>query len=737
MKSEAQNNCERDATWRGFMRRHDLHWERMPTSWRDGAFLGNGMLGVMVQGDAEGRLCLELGRSDVCEHRPDGDVYDGQHRLRIGRLRLHTRGRIVSVAMRLNLWNAELVGRLRTDAGTVRFRIYTHAVEMVIRLEWTCSETESVELEWEPEPTISPHVIHRNKPVQPEKLNPAPRIRRRQDGTTLCAQDLLCGGQFTTAWRTTSQGARHICQITIANSYPAKTSEREASDVLDRCSTPSARQMRDAHRKWWHEYYPSSVVKIPDRRLESFYWIQIYKLASATRADRQVIDLMGPWPAVTVWPGIWWNLNIQLCYYPVYTANRLELGESLCRFLDDNLPNFILNVPEAWRVDAAGIDVQTGFGCRQTVEREFCNLAWTCHNYWLQYRYSMDESLLDRLYPLLSRSMNMYWHLLKEEADGKLHIPRSRSPEYGTWAEDTTINLALIHWGCETLLWMVAHQQREEPLVSRWQTMLDRVVEYPVDGTGLMIGRDVPMKTSHRHYSHLLMIYPLYLMTWDQPEHRDLIERSLRHWIGLDGALQGYTFSGAASIFASIGNGNEARDLLNQCLDRYIQPNTLYCEWDSPVMETPLSVATSVQEMLLQSWGGVIRVMPAIPDDWDDVQFESLRAEGAFLVWASRRGGQLRYVRVQSLAGATCVIEVRFADPPLVEAPVGASVAVDHGAKGMVDGAARYRVNLAAGESVVLRCSTEDELTPATCESRHPRPTAHFGLVGAHKAFTR
>ena len=68
---------------------------------------------------------------------------------------------------------------------------------------------------------------------------------------------------------------------------------------------------------------------MPDTQLESFYWIQMYKLASATRADRPAIDTLGPWYRSTPWPGIWWNLNIQLSYWPVYTANRLALGESL------------------------------------------------------------------------------------------------------------------------------------------------------------------------------------------------------------------------------------------------------------------------------------------------------------------------------------------------------------------------------------------------------------------------
>ena len=49
------------------------------------------------------------------------------------------------------------------------------------------------------------------------------------------------------------------------------------------------------HQQWWHAYYPASFVTLADTRLESFYWINMYKLASGTRGDRVVYDLMGPW----------------------------------------------------------------------------------------------------------------------------------------------------------------------------------------------------------------------------------------------------------------------------------------------------------------------------------------------------------------------------------------------------------------------------------------------------------
>ena len=62
---------------------------------------------------------------------------------------------------------------------------------------------------------------------------------------------------------------------------------------------------------------------------ENFYWIQMYKLASATRGDRALIDNTGPWLTVTPWPNAWWNLNVQLTYWALNASNHLDLAASL------------------------------------------------------------------------------------------------------------------------------------------------------------------------------------------------------------------------------------------------------------------------------------------------------------------------------------------------------------------------------------------------------------------------
>jgi len=150
------------------------------------------------------------------------------------------------------------------------------------------------------------------------------------------------------------------------------------------------------------------------------------------------------------------------------------------------------------------------------------------------------------------------------------------------------------------------------------------------------------------------MIYPLYEMNSDQPENRELIAKSLDHWLSDTAAFRGYSWTGASSICSMIGRRDDAVKYLHNFVDasgKYAaQPNTMYTE-AGPVIETPLSAARSIQDLLIQSWGGTIRVFPGVPESWKDVTIDRMRTEGGFLVSASRRGGKLQWVRVESVAG--------------------------------------------------------------------------------------
>jgi hypothetical protein len=660
--------------WQKFMACQDLIWTKLPKAWDEGSFMGNGRMGTLIYKEPDqNSIHIEIGNSDVHDHRYN--IPSGNHRLLIGYFSIEPVGKIKGGTMRLNLWNAETIATIETDKGSLNIRSIVHSDEMVAIVEVTSTGYENgFSYKWHPARADSPRELFFIQQKQFEKSdknyvsNPDPVIDETSDVNT-CAQPLDNNWMTVTAWKKIKRGNTNTLYVNVTHGDDGRT-KGKAIETITANSRIKLEKLFKSHRQWWNNYYPESFISLPDKKLENFYWIQIYKLASATRSDRCLIDNTGPWLSYpTPWPNAWWNLNVQLAYWPVYTSNRLKLGESLASVIFDHTENLINTVPIDYRYNSAAITGQTGFDCKGDVigkpgeGEQIGLLPWVCHNLWLQYRYSMDDKMLrTQLYPILKRAINYYLHFLKEENDGHLHLPLTFSPEYGE-AADCNFDLALLRWGCQTLMDISNRFAISDSLVPQWKKVLEKLTDYPKNNDGFMIGRNVPYAFSHRHFSHLLMIYPLYLVNTDQKGTREIMQTSFDFWLSKPALLKGYTFTGASSISSALGNGDDALKYLTEFISRFLRPNGLYKEPSGPTTETPLSGAQSINDMLIQSWGDKIRVFPALPSVWKDVVFNNLRTEGAFLVSARRVNGATNFVWVRSLAGEPCIIKTDIKKP--------------------------------------------------------------------------
>jgi hypothetical protein len=699
--------------WPAFLSRHDLVWEVLPEKFDHGAFLGNGLLGATIFKDGPNRLRVEIGRSDVTDHRRDNA------RLPIGGLVLTTAGAITNGTLRTDLWNAEVRGELATDKGRVRFRALTHAEEIALLLDLDADPGEAgAALAWEP---AQAEVFRDEMKKVNGEPNPPP-VSGTDGDVAFCEQRRVAGGAYATAWRAQGAPAQRRVTLTACDTFPGAGAQADALAAVQRISALDPAALERSHRAWWHAYYPASFVTVPDAQVEGFYWIQMYKLACATRRERQVIDLLGPWYRQTGWPRIWWNLNIQLAYSPVYAANRLELGESFTRFIDAKRANFVRNAKEIWGFDGCATVPHTTCyeglrGDGTCAPQAFINpgdFTWALWLYWQQVRYSMDHALVTNqaehaFYPLLKGSVNLYLKLLQPGADGRLHLPPMHSPEYSqTPFADNNYNLSLLRWGCATLLDLNVRYTLGDPQRVEWERVLRDLTPYPENENGFMIGAGQPFEKSHRHWSHLLMVWPLHQLSAEQPENRARVEKTLKHWLTVEGGRQIYGWSSAAAacLYSCLGDGDQALASLRAHHDnkRFVMPNTQYIE-GSPVIECSLVAATALQTMLLQSWGGTIRVFPAAPGEWREASFHDLRAEGAFLVSAARRGGRTRWVRVKSLAGEPCRVRPGFAGQPRLSDP---AVALREAAPGV------YELGLQKGQEVVLFADAADASAAVT-----------------------
>gem|GEM_PF-83011 len=714
-----------DIDWPAFMSRHDMVFNKLPGKWQEAPHFGNAMVGSMLYQEGNA-IKLHIFRADVQDHRDDtwGWTAYSRPRLLIGYFLLEPVGKLTGCNWRKNLWNAELTGTITTDKGEIQIRHFTHAEDMAIVTELTPTAGEK-DFSW----TWHPNEARTSRPGYPVKEsdiagfakrygdlyekslklykpNPEGRLEKKDD-TSVWVQDLLFGGQYATAWVESAAGETRTHIVSIANSYPKATAARTAADDVKQFVKLDRARWVESHRDWWHNYYQKSFVTIPDKGLESLYWQTIYRFGCTSRAGRCFIDTSGMWFQGGPWAYITTDWNIQSAHWPVYAANRLEQGEEIVNRLHAGMDALIKAVrPVEWQEDSAYLPIAVAWdmiGSRDGDMRYYNlvgNLPWTLNNAWFQYRYSMDDAMLrDKVYPLLRRSINLYLHMVQKGEDGKLHLPPTYSPESGVW-KDCNFDLALFKWGCHNLLKASRRLGIDDPLIPKWKEVVKDLVDFPADEHGFRLGSDRTSSPQHRHFSNLLMIYPLCLANIDQADRMEVLKESHERAFFTEG-LPAMVHSHAGPIGAVTGRGDDAFVSLKK-VQQDLFPNGLWSCGGNPCIESTLSAAGIIQDMLLQSWSdpakdapGPIRIFPALPAEWKDVEFRDLRAEGAFLVSAKREDGKTKWLRIKSLAGEPC----------RVRPGINGKVQVRDGAQSRLQavGPGIYQVDLKKGEEVFLQ----------------------------------
>ena len=65
--------CYSQTDWKSFMSRQDMTWTRLPQTWYEAPFMGNGSMGSYICKEPEkNAIRVDVGNSMVHDHRTDG-----------------------------------------------------------------------------------------------------------------------------------------------------------------------------------------------------------------------------------------------------------------------------------------------------------------------------------------------------------------------------------------------------------------------------------------------------------------------------------------------------------------------------------------------------------------------------------------------------------------------------------------------------------------------------------------
>ena len=512
-----------------------------------------------------------------------------------------------------------------------------------------------------------------NAPSGVQKLGyPPAHVDERTNGGTHSISLLQHGADgFSYAVVVTSQQQKD--QTTIA---VAIVSSREGKDPVaigqERTSHALARGY-DAvladHLTWWKHFGAISDVHVPDADVQKQYALDRYFYGAASRKDAPPMPLQGVWTAdeggLPPWKGDYHNdLNTQMMYLAAPAAGLFEQNESFLDFNWKLLPVYqgfahsFYNAPGAVVPGVEALDGQALGGWSQYSLSPTMG-AWVAQSFYLQWRYTMDPGFLrTRAYPFTEQIGVALESLLKTGPDGKLKLPLSSSPEFfdnsiHAWLPpNSNFDLALLRWLYGALAEM-ANAENNRTAAAHWQSILQHLDNFSTGSGQLLLAPGIPVPESHRHPSHLMAIHPFGILTVDgDAEERQLIDHSIDSFLSMGSKKwTGYTFSWVACMLARVGRGDQALQYLQSYLSGFIYPNGFHVNGDQSgtglsdfryhpfTLEGNFLAMQAVQEMLLQSWGGRVRIFPALPSTWKEVSFEKLRAEGGYIVSARRTEG--------------------------------------------------------------------------------------------------
>jgi len=468
-------------------------------------------------------------------------------------------------------------------------------------------------------------------------------------------------------------GNRLIGQWTIANNKQAQLQDPDFK-LKEPTGWP-------AHIKWWNDYWSRSSVSLPDKQLERQYYLEMYKFACVARSNTPPISLQAIWTAdngnLPPWKGDFHHdLNTQLSYWPGYTGNHLDLTASYTNWLWK-----VKEVNKDWTKRYFGIDGLNVPGVTTISGKEMggwiqysmspTTAAWIAQHFYWQWKYSMDENFLrERCYPYLSEVERYTAEMLNKEKDknSKAKLLLSSSPEYNdnsikAWFDSfTNYDLSLIKRFYDFGTEVAATAYDRKP--NEWLAVKMILPELDVNETGLTVAPGHNLDASHRHMSPYMAIYPLCLLNIDDDSEKSIIENSVKH-IEAKGTSQwcGYSFSWMACIYARAKQAEKAVKQLQIFASNFCSPNSFHLNGDQKggqyssftyrpfTLEGNFAFAQGIHELLLQTRNGIIEIFPAVPGNWKDISFKTLRTEGAFLISAEKENGMPSQVTVTAEQG--------------------------------------------------------------------------------------
>jgi alpha-L-fucosidase 2 len=402
-----------------------------------------------------------------------------------------------------------------------------------------------------------------------------------------------------------------------------------------------------------------------------------YLLISSSRPGSQPANLQGIWNDSVAPP---WgskytvNINAQMNYWIADPANLGACFEPLLRMVEElsiagartarsmyRARGWVAHHnTDLWRATAPVDGPQWGLWP--------LGGAWLCTTLWDHWDYSREDAFLERLYPLMRGAALFFLDTLVPDPQGRGLItspslsPENQHPFGAALCAGPAMDRQILRDLFDRTIDAGRRLGQDGALLDQFGSARrnlapDRVGELGQLQEWLEDWDAAAPEQQHRHVSHLYAVYPS-----EQINVRDTPVMIRAAEVSLDrrgDRSTGWATAWRLCLWARMGRADRAHAILLGLLGPERTYPNLFDAHPPFQIDGNFGGATGILEMLVQSWGGELILLPALPKAWPAGSVKGVRARGGLTVDLQWSGGKVRSLGVRGAPGSSFVLRER------------------------------------------------------------------------------
>lgn len=668
---------------------YDAPPQRIPCPYAtDAPLLGNGSMSVAIGGTPEKQV-FYVCRNDFWRLK---SAIEESFAAMLGKIELSLPGmEHASYHLEQRLTDATTVATFQKGGQTVQYTGYVSATKDVFVLELLLQGegtlTGSVQLAQRGEKELDNDDRHNDFPS--EQL-----LDRTEDGVLYLSraftEDVDIPTRAVMALRNLSDNqsefvlqpgvpVRLVC--TTSSQFKEEECLQRAIDEVAALTPASMEQLRAAHRSWWQNYWERSYVSIPDSVIEKHYYISLYGMGACSRDADFPPSIFGSWITMEV---PWWNGDYHLNYnhiapyYALFSGNRTEQAEPFTNSMLAQMERGSYYSEKLCGIEG-GILLPVGAGPlgiettrrtprmdvekyeRKNIEDEGLfygqksNTSYIATNMSMQFYRTWDKGYAEKVYPFIKAVATFWEKYLTLEGD-RYVIYNDAIHEGTVGTMNPILSLGLVRMVMQTAIDMSGYLGTDADRRDLWKDIREKISDYPLqERNGRTVFRYTEQGTDWWDSNSLGIqhIYPAGQIGLDSDPELLQIARNT-----IDEMHRWKDYNGTTSFFPAAVRVGYSPDTILVKLHQYAEhtyPNGF--QYGNPHgIENFSTTPNTINEMLCMGHQDVVRLFPVWPRQ-TDARFEKIRVEGAFLVSAELKGGEVQPFNILSERGRLLVLQ--------------------------------------------------------------------------------